>query len=55
MRPNAEGWARCLEWDHTITGPDEELKEVGRESTITTWKCEAEKLVKTLEHLALEA
>lgn len=41
-----------MEWDHTITGSDEELKKFGRESTITTWKCKAEKLVKTLEHLA---
>lgn len=41
-----------MEWDHNITASDEELKRVGRESRLTTQRCEAEVLVTTLEQLA---
>jgi hypothetical protein len=41
-----------MEWDHETTRSEEELMKVGRESKTTTQKCEAEKLVATLEELA---
>jgi hypothetical protein len=41
-----------MEWDHEVTRSEAELTKIGRESKTTTQKCEAEKLVATLQELA---
>lgn len=41
-----------MEWDHKVTGSEEELRRIGRESKTITQKCEAAMLVTSLEQLA---
>lgn len=41
-----------MDWDHDIARSDEELMGIGRESKVTTQKCDADSLVRTLQQLA---